>query len=90
MAYAKGESGIIERFNYTVRLSLEKAKAVRGKLIDWVFKYLPLVLDSYNNTRHKTTGQTPNAMLHDENARNMAVVKLKKEIETKLPKERLE
>lgn len=89
LPYTKNEAGIVERFNGTLRLSLEKLKAVRGTPINWIYKYLPLVLNSYNSTRHKTTGQKPNDVLHDQEARAKAIKKLKERMAKVVPKETL-
>ena len=89
LPYTKNEAGIIERYNGTLRLSLEKLKAVRGTPINWIYKYLPLALDSYNSTRHKTTGQKPNDILHDQDARDKAIKKLKERMAKVVPKETL-
>lgn len=90
LAYAKNESGIVERLNYSVRLSLEKVIAVRGKPIDFMSQYLPLVLDSYNDTRHKTTGQKPIDVIENKgSARQQALIRLRLNLRKVVPKDEL-
>lgn len=88
LPYAKGESGIVERFNYTVRLSLEKLKTVRGQPVNWVFQYLPLVLKSYNDTKHERTNQKPIDIINDLSIRSQVQRKLKADMYNLLPPER--
>lgn len=90
LPYAKNEAGIVERLNGTIRRSLEKVFAVRGKPVDWPSQYLPIVLKSYNDTRHKTTGQKPIDIIEDKgDARSRALLKLRINLKKRLPKEEL-
>ena len=50
----------IERFNYTLRLSLEKYKYLFNKIDN---NELETIINSYNNTHHSSIDATPNELL---------------------------
>lgn len=53
-------NGQIERFNAVIKKLIRKSLMVSGGY-DWV-SILPELLDNYNNSKHDTTGKTPNSI----------------------------
>lgn len=49
-------NGIVERFNKTLALALQRARLAGHK--QW-YKILPVIIDNYNNTYHSTIKHTP-------------------------------
>lgn len=54
-------NGIVERFNRTLALGLQRARL--GGYKQW-YKVLPNVIDSYNDSYHSTTKHTPNEVFN--------------------------
>lgn len=77
MPYAKQETGLIERFNGTIRRILMRISEVRVKPINWITKYLPIALKAYNNIQHRTTKEAPEDILNDKATREKAVKNLR-------------
>lgn len=71
-------NGQIERFNAVIKKLIRKSLMVSGGY-DWV-SILPDLLDNYNNSKHKTTGKTPNSITekdYDEVAKKISSTVLK-------------
>ena len=71
-------NGNVERFNRTLKRSLEMAMKIK-KTKDWP-KLLPEIINNYNNTVHDTTGKTPNDLDDESNKSEL------KEVENKIKK----
>jgi len=54
-------TAFVERFNRTVRILLEKLKVSQGSN-EWV-KFLPQLMENYNNRVHRTLGMSPKEAL---------------------------
>jgi predicted nucleic acid-binding protein len=60
----KRKTSIVERFNKTMRLYLEKYRVIHGKITNAV---ITEILDAYNNVKHAGIKHTPIEILNDVN-----------------------
>ena len=80
LPYAKSESGLIERFNGTIRTILEKLAEVRGKPIEWLHTYLPVAINAYNHMTHSTTKEAPVDVLKSVGSQERAASQLRSKL----------
>lgn len=66
----KRQTSPIESFNRTIRLALEKKKAMGGVDATNIVEVVKKVVDDYNNTVHSSTGYSPNELLKNESKQN--------------------